>query len=105
LCTFLWIVRGASDLSSRAARLYRDPERGVFLSSASAWEIAIKCGRGQMERPERYIRDERAALGIGALGIDEETALHVARLPSLYRSIRWMLVAPGDRSRVDHPDA
>ncbi len=96
-CTFLWIVHGASDLSPRAASLYRDPEHGVFLSPASAWEIAIKCGRGQLElpdRPERYVPDQRAACGITALSIDEESALHVARLPSLHRDpFDRMLVA------------
>jgi PIN domain nuclease of toxin-antitoxin system len=96
-CTFLWVLSGVSDLSPRAANLVRTPENDVFFSSASAWEIAIKYSRGQLvlpERPERYVPDERAARGIAPLSIDEESALHVARLPSLHRDpFDRMLVA------------
>jgi PIN domain nuclease of toxin-antitoxin system len=96
-CTFLWVLSGASELSPRAAGLYRDPDNAVFLSSASAWEIAIKFARGQLklpERPERYVPDARAARGIAPLSIEEESALHVTRLPLLHRDpFDRMLVA------------
>ena len=87
-CTFLWVLNGASELSPRAATLIRAPENDVFFSSASAWEIAIKYSRGQLvlpERPERYVPDAREARGFSPLSIDEESALHVSRLPSLHR--------------------
>jgi len=87
-CTFLWVLIGAAELSPRAASLVRAAENDVFLSSASAWEIATKYSRGQLrlpDRPERYVPDERNARGISPLGIDEESALHVARLPALHR--------------------
>ena len=96
-CTFLWVLNGAPELSSRAAGLVRDPGNDVLFSSASAWEIAIKHSLGHLrlpERPERYVSEERAARGIAALGIDEESALHVARLPALHRDpFDRMLVA------------
>jgi PIN domain nuclease of toxin-antitoxin system len=87
-CTFLWVLSGASELSPRAANLIRAPENDVFFSSASAWEIAIKYSRGHLvlpERPERFVPQARDAHGISPLSIDEESALHVTRLPSLHR--------------------
>jgi PIN domain nuclease of toxin-antitoxin system len=36
-------------------------------------------------RPERYVPDERAARGILALNIEEESALQVTRLPATHR--------------------
>jgi PIN domain nuclease of toxin-antitoxin system len=60
----------------------------VFLSAASAWEIAIKHGLGRLplpEAPERFVPAERDAHGITPLPIDEESALHLSRLPALHR--------------------
>jgi PIN domain nuclease of toxin-antitoxin system len=40
-CTFLWIVLGAAELSSRARELAVDPANEVYLSAVSAWEIVL----------------------------------------------------------------
>jgi PIN domain nuclease of toxin-antitoxin system len=87
-CTFLWIVAGASDLSSRARELFVEPDNEVYLSVVSAWEIALKHAAGRLplpESPERFVPGERRRHGIDTLGLDEETALHLGRLPSLHR--------------------
>lgn len=87
-CTFLWALSGVPALPPRVADLVRDPDNQVFLSAASAWEIAIKYAAGRLtlpERPERYVPAMRAERGIAALAIDEESALHASRLPSLHR--------------------
>ena len=41
-CTFLWIITGDASLSPSARKLFSDPANEVFLSSVSAWEIALK---------------------------------------------------------------
>jgi PIN domain nuclease of toxin-antitoxin system len=96
-CTFLWVLNGAADLSPRAAALVRAAENEVFFSAASAWEISIKYALGHLElpdRPERYVPDERTARGILTLSIEEESALHVARLPPMHHDpFDRMLVA------------
>src|SRR5262249_3178457 len=51
-CTFLWIVTGSPRLSARVRDLFRAPEQEVFLSAASAWEIAVKHGLGRLTLPE-----------------------------------------------------
>jgi len=87
-CTFLWIISGARDLPPRVAALFREPENEVFLSAASAWEMATKYGMGRLPLPEppaRFVPTQRDAHGVMPLPIDEESALHVARLPVLHR--------------------
>ena len=87
-CTFLWISGGSRSLPPRVAELYRSTEHEVFLSAASAWEIAIKHQNGRLLLPESaqlLVPGERERLGVVALPIDEESALHVARLPPLHR--------------------
>jgi PIN domain nuclease of toxin-antitoxin system len=87
-CTFLWLITDAPDLSPRVVELFRAPEHEVFLSAASAWEIALKHAQGRLplpEPPQQFVPAQREAHGITALPIDEESALHLARLPALHR--------------------
>ena len=86
-CTFLWVLLDAPQLSDDARRLFRDPGNEVLLSSVSAWEIAVKYTLGRLplpEPPERYVPRQRDAHGIASLPLDEDAALHVARLPNLH---------------------
>jgi PIN domain nuclease of toxin-antitoxin system len=87
-CTFLWIVGGAKNLSARAREAFVDPANETFLSAASAWEIAVKHRLGRLplpEPPDVFVPAQRTAHGIEPLGIDEEAALHVAKLPDIHR--------------------
>jgi len=87
-CTFLWIVGGAPELSARARQAFADPANDVYLSAASAWEIAVKHRLGRLplpETPDRFVPRARDAHGIDPLDIDEAAVLHVARLPDLHR--------------------
>ena len=87
-CTFLWIVADAHALSRRARELFRAADTDVYLSAASAWEIAVKHGLGRLplpSPPDRFVREMREAHAIAPLPIDEESALHVTRLPGLHR--------------------
>ncbi len=96
-CTFLWIVGGAKELSSRAREAFADPANEVFLSAASAWEIAVKHRLGKLPLPaalDEFVPVQRAAHGIEPLTVEEESALHVAKLPDLHRDpFDRMLVA------------
>ena len=96
-CTFLWIVGGAKDLSQRAREAFVDPSNEALLSAASAWEIAVKHRLGKLplpSTPDDFVPRQRAAHGIEPLPVDEESALHVAKLPDLHRDpFDRMLVA------------
>ena len=95
-CTFLWLAGDASELSDRARELHRDPANEVFLSAASAWEIAIKASLGRLPLPGpvgQFVPETRGRLRVEPLPLDEESALAVARLPDHHRD-------PFDRALV-----
>jgi len=87
-CTFLWLISDSGNVPERVVEMYRAPENDVYLSAASAWEIVLKHARGRLPLPvppERLVREERETRGIEPLPIDEESALHLSRLPALHR--------------------
>lgn len=87
-CTFLWIVAGAADLSDRAKELFADPDNEAYLSAVSGWEIAVKHALNRLplpESPDRFVPTQRRQHGIEPLPLDEESALHLARLPALHK--------------------
>ena len=87
-CTFLWTVIGNAEVPARARALIVDPGNEVFLSAASAWEIALKVALGRLRLPadpHEYVPAQRERHRIASLGIDETAALHVARLPPFHR--------------------
>lgn len=86
-CTFLWIASDSPRLSKTAAGVFLDQNNERYLSAASAWEIGIKYATGRLPLPERpglLVPRIREASGIALLDIDEESALHAARLPGLH---------------------
>ena len=87
-CTFLWLISDARALSPRARDLFRDPANDVFLSSVTAWEIAVKYALGRLPLPappERFVPEQRQHHDIAPLALDEESVLQAHRLPSLHR--------------------
>jgi PIN domain nuclease of toxin-antitoxin system len=86
-CVFLWIVTGDGKLSKHAKKQFLDPGNDIYLSTVSAWEISIKYALGRLllpESPGRFIPDLRRRHGMDSLPLDEESALHLARLPALH---------------------
>ncbi len=86
--TFLWLVADPDELSARARDAIVDPGNEVLLSAVSTWEIAMKHGLGQLPLPEpaeRFVPVERERHGVDSLALDEESTLHLTRLPALHR--------------------
>ena len=86
-CTFLWIIVGSDKLSETAIKLFQDPSNEVFLSSASSWEISVKCNIGKLtlpKTPQEFIPTRRATYGIQTLPIDEESTLQLNKLPNIH---------------------
>ena len=84
-CALIWLLTGERPLPGHI-RLAIE-ERDVFLSAVSAWEIAIKYAKGTLrlsQPPERLVPAARERYGFQSLPIDEESALHVAKLPPLH---------------------
>jgi PIN domain nuclease of toxin-antitoxin system len=49
--TFIWWVGGERDLGQRAREAITDPANAIYVSAATAWEIAVKRAKGTVEAP------------------------------------------------------
>jgi PIN domain nuclease of toxin-antitoxin system len=86
-CTFLWIAGGGRALPPAVAAVYQSSGNDVYLSTASVWEIAIKYSQGRLPLPvppQTLVPGERERRGLTSLEVDEESALHVTKLPRLH---------------------
>ena len=86
-CAFLWLASGSTELSRPAAEAFLDPENELYLSAASAWEIATKYSLGRLslpQSPELYIPQVRQRGTIEPLMLDEESAIFTSKLPRLH---------------------
>ena len=86
--TFLWWNLGDPQLSQTAREFISDGNNEVYLSAASAWEIAIKCAKGRLtlpENPERYVGNRMAHYRFLPLPIQLSHALHVFGLPAIHQ--------------------
>ena len=84
---FIWLVEGNPRLSESAQGLIADPANEVYLSAASAWEIAIKYAIGRLllrMPPEEYVTGQRRLHLIESLPVSETAALQVHKLPALH---------------------
>lgn len=82
--TFLWWNMEDSQLSALAREILTDGGNEIFLSAASAWEIAIKAARGRLilpEDPTRYVSSRLSLHGFQALPIQIHHAVQVYKLP------------------------
>ena len=87
-CTFLWLVADHPRLSPAARHACGDSANLVYLSSLSAFEIAIKYRLGRLplpDSPRRYVVAQREALRIESIPLDEAAAVHEALLPQHHR--------------------
>ena len=80
----LWAITDSPKLPQRARDLIQGSKTTVWISAASIWEIAIKCGLGRGDMPVsgqdavRYFQES----GYRFLPIDVEHALAVESLPA-----------------------
>jgi PIN domain nuclease of toxin-antitoxin system len=80
---FLWMQAEPSRLGPQAAEVLTHERNDVYLSAASAWEIALKYRLGRVvlpDKPARYVPERMAASQILHLPIDASHALGAAEL-------------------------
>jgi PIN domain nuclease of toxin-antitoxin system len=85
---WLWLLIEPSRLSEAATELLETTSNELLLSSASAWEIAIKHAAGKLklpEVPERYIPDRMRRTNVLPLHITHQHATRAGGLPMLHR--------------------
>jgi PIN domain nuclease of toxin-antitoxin system len=86
-CVVIWATLEDDDLSKVARDLIADERNTIFVSAASAWEIATKVRRGRLpeaERLEREYLESMEGAGYVLLGIDTKCALRAGRLPGAH---------------------
>ncbi len=84
---FLWWLEDSPKLGLLAREAIGDSANEVWVSAASAWEIAIKAALGRLkmkEAPEVCLPREMKKNGFRALEISHAHALAVRTLPSLH---------------------
>lgn len=85
---WLWMQTAPSRLGEEGQALVREAGNELFLSAASAWEIAVKHALGRLplpEPPERYVPDRMRRSGVEGLVVRHAHALGVASLPPHHR--------------------
>lgn len=85
---WLWLQVSPERLSDVSLEMLADPANELFLSAASAWEIAVKVGIGKLtlpSPPDEYVPRRLASSGTSTLPVELRHALHVANLPAHHR--------------------
>ncbi len=83
---FLWIHTAPHRLG-KAQTVLLDPDNELYLSAASAWEIAIKYSLAKLPLPKppaAYVPEYSRKIGARSLPVSEADALGVAALPLLH---------------------
>jgi PIN domain nuclease of toxin-antitoxin system len=81
--TLIWAKISPASLSRQVAQIMADPRNEIFVSAASAWEIATKVRLGKLRGAEDLERDfleTMEASGYTLMSIDAESALRAGRL-------------------------
>ena len=84
----MWTMFEPHRLAQDARDVFADPNQEMFLSAASAWEIAIKTASGKLRLPEppaSYLPRRMADQGVRPLAILHQHALAVSLLPLHHR--------------------
>jgi PIN domain nuclease of toxin-antitoxin system len=87
-CTLIWATLSPSALSREVRQIVADESNVVFVSAASAWEIATKVRLGKLpgaEKLERNFMDVLEAAGYTPLAVDIASALRAGRLVAPHR--------------------
>ncbi|MEM1025835.1 MAG: type II toxin-antitoxin system VapC family toxin [Myxococcota bacterium] len=85
---FLWLQTHPERFSEGLLALLASDENELLLSSASAWEIAIRYGLGKLSLPlppSRYVPTRMASSGVEPLAIEIAHGARVAELPPHHR--------------------
>ena len=94
---FIWLVTDDPRLSGTARKYILDGRTRLYLSSASVWEIIIKCTIGKLTlpgTPEHFISRQLTLNQIEELPITFKHAFHIHQLPDIHKDpFDRMLVA------------
>jgi len=94
---FIWLITEDPKLSNTARNCILDGRTTLYLSSASTWEIVIKCNIGKLRlpgHPQTFITKQLTANLIEELPITFKHSFHLQQLPDHHKDpFDRMLVA------------
>ncbi len=82
---FLWAVARSRKLRKAARNAIEDPANALFLSSAAAWEIAVKYCLGKLPLPSPpavYVPARTRDLGCSDLPVLQQHTVSISELPN-----------------------
>jgi PIN domain nuclease of toxin-antitoxin system len=85
---FLKTASSAGEIPPRVKDLLLHEDNEIHVSIASYWEIVIKYSSGKLalpDSPDRFLHVHREKIGAEILLLDEESVLHVTRLPEIHK--------------------
>lgn len=85
---FLWAISAPERLRRSVRRALEDEANEVFVSAASAWEIAIKVRLERLrlpDDPQRFVPEQMAENALQPLPVQIRHALRVFDLPDVHR--------------------
>ena len=85
---WLWMQSDPDRLCDETRAIVQDVRNNIFLSAASAWEIAIKYQLGKLPLPEppaSYVPDRMRRSGTLPLPVENAHTLRTADLPDHHR--------------------
>lgn len=85
---WLWLQATPERIPGDVLEALASPENDLFLSAASAWEIAIKYALGRLplpHPPQQYVQSRMATSGTAGLPVEIRHAVQVASLPGHHR--------------------
>lgn len=93
--TLLWLLSSPTAVDAPALATISDPETRLWVSAASAWEVAIKTRLGRLDGEALLSAwaDTVVTIGAAELAIDSADAILAGRLP-------WTHKDPFDRVLV-----
>jgi PIN domain nuclease of toxin-antitoxin system len=114
---WLWTLFDPDRLSSKAREVIAGTGQEVFLSAASAWEIAIKSSSGKLRLPEpavTFVPRRMGEQGVRPLEVSHQHALAVSQLHPHHRdpfdrllaaqaNFENMVLVSADRAFANYP--
>jgi PIN domain nuclease of toxin-antitoxin system len=85
---FLKTASSAGDLPPRVKHLLLHEDSEIHVSIVSHWEIVMKYSAGKLALPyipDQFLHLHQEKLGAEILPLDEESVLHLTRLPEIHK--------------------
>jgi PIN domain nuclease of toxin-antitoxin system len=86
-CVFLWLMMDSKKISPTLLEILSNPLNRRYLSSASVWEIVVKCQIGKLNLPKgpvEFLNETKTKGRIRPLPVEEAAILQLPKLPSLH---------------------